>query len=104
VVVRMPLIVPPELTGVVGTHFNSFRDHPRLEALLRQRIPPEHSGIALEALRRREEMNAVKRAQLYSELSDYFREQVPFPEEITATMSDEQYLRNCIDTLYRITK
>lgn len=102
VVVRMPLIVPPELTGVVGTHFNSFRDHPRLEALLRQRIPPEQSGIALEALRRRDEMDPVKRAQLYSELSSYYREHVPFPEEVTAAMSDEQYLRNCIDTLYRV--
>jgi uncharacterized RDD family membrane protein YckC len=104
VVVRMPMIVPPELSGVVGNHFNSFRDHPRLEALMRQRIPPEQSAIALEALRRRDEMDAVKRARLYSELSGYFREHVPFPEEITASMSDEQYLRNCIDTLYRVTK
>lgn len=104
VVVRVPEIVPPELSGVVGNHYNSFRDHPRLEALMRQRIPPEQSSIALESLRRREEMDPVQRARLYGELSRYFHEQVPFPEEVTAAMSDEQYLRNCVDTIYRVTR
>ena len=104
VVVRVPEIEPPEISGILGTQYNSFRDHPRLEALLRQRVPPEQSSIALEALRRRDEMDSVQRNRLYSELADYFREQVTFPEEITLSMSDEQYLRNCIDTIYRVAK
>lgn len=104
VVVRVPEIEPPEIAGILGTHYNSFRDHPRLEALLRQRVPPEQSSIALEALRRRDEMDSVQRNRLYSELANYFREQVTFPEDVTLSMSDEQYLRNCIDTIYRVAK
>lgn len=101
VVIRVPNLDPPVLTGVVGNFYNSFHDHPRLEALLRQRIPPEPSAIALQALRRRNEMDPIQRARLFSELAAYFRNQVAFPEESTKAMSDEQYIRNCVDTLYR---
>ncbi len=104
VVVRISNVEAPELSGVLGNYFNSFKEYPRLEALLRQRITPEQSAIALEALRRREEMDPLKRTRLYSELSNFFRGQVPFPEEVTVAMSDEQYLRNCVDTLYRVAK
>ncbi|MCB1122122.1 MAG: RDD family protein, partial [Verrucomicrobiae bacterium] len=38
VVVRIPEQETPDLGGVTGTAYNSLRDHPRLEALLRQRI------------------------------------------------------------------
>jgi uncharacterized RDD family membrane protein YckC len=104
VVVRISNVEAPELSGVLGNYFNSFKEYPRLEALLRQRITPEQSAIALEALRRREEMDPLQRTRLYSELSNFFRGQVPFPEEVTVAMSDEQYLRNCVDTLYRVAK
>ena len=30
-----------------------------------------------------------------------FRERVVFPEEVTRGLSDEQYVRNVVDTLYR---
>lgn len=102
VVVRIPEIQTPDLSEVSEKIYNSFRDHPRLEALLRQRVDAEQAEMALQALRRREEMEPVARAKLYRKMAAYFRELVAFPEESTASMSDEQYLRNCVDSIYRV--
>lgn len=101
IVIRIPERQQPSLSDLDDKRFNSFRDHPRAEALLRQRIPPEQAELALQALRRRDEMDATARTRLYRELADSFRAEVAFPDEATRTLSDEQYLRNCIDTLYR---
>lgn len=100
IVVRISERQQPSLSELDDKRFNSFRDHPRAEALLRQKIPPEQAEIALQALRRRDEMDARARARLYRELADSFRSLVAFPDEVTRTLSDEQYLRNCVDTLY----
>ena len=104
VVVRQPELHPPNLSDVSGEVYNSFRDFPRLEAKLRQVVAPEHSEIALQALRRREELDPVERAKLYARLADSFREQVSFLADVTDAISDEQYLRNCVDTVYRAAK
>ena len=104
IVVREPEMQAPSISDLGENSYNSFRDHPRLEALLRQRVPPEPSEIALQALRRRREIEPSARARLYRRLADYFREQVKFPEEITEALSDEQYVRNCVDTIYRAAK
>lgn len=104
VVVRLPDFELPELSELGEDQYNSFRDHPRLEALLRQRVPADEAELALQSLRRREEMDPVARTRLYRELADYLREQVKFPEEITESMSDERYVRNCVDSIYRAAK
>jgi len=104
VVVRLPELQPPVLSEVLGSVYNSFRDHPRLEALLRQRISPDQSGLALHALHRRDEMEPIARARLFKQLVAAFCQQVQFPDEVTAAMSDEQYIRNCVDTIYRLAK
>lgn len=104
VVVRVPDLALPQLSELSENHYNSFREHPRLEALLRQRVPPEESELAFQALRRRDEMEPVARARLFRELATHLREQVKFPEELTASISDEQYVRNCVDSIYRAAK
>ena len=101
VVVCIPELRTPELSEVLGSIYNSFRDHPRLEALLRQRISPDQSAIALQALRRRDEIEPVSRTRLFASLAETFRKQVKFPDDVTTTLSDEQYVRNCVDTFYR---
>lgn len=104
VVVRIPESRPPVLSEVMDAVYNSFRDYPRQEALLRQRISPDQSTIALHALHRRDEMDAAERAQLFAILADAFRIEVEFPDGVGITMSDEQYVRNCVDTIYRVAK
>ena len=39
--------------------------------------------------------------ELYQRLAAHFREVVEFPEEVTLGMTDEQYLRNVVDSLFR---
>lgn len=104
VVVRLPELALPVLNELSKNHFNSFREHPRLEALLRQRVPPEEAELALQSLRRRDEIDPIARTRLFRELAAHLRERVKFPEEITASMSDEQYVRNCVDSIYRAAK
>ncbi|WP_269524633.1 RDD family protein [Coraliomargarita parva] len=101
VVVRIPESRLPSLGGLMDNMYNSFRDYPRLEALLRQRVLPEQAEVALQALRRRDEMDAVPRAKLFADLAGYYRELVVFPDELVRSISDEQYVRNCVDTIYR---
>lgn len=101
VVVRLPEAALPELSEVGELAYNSFREHPRLEALLRQRVPPEEAELALQSLQRRDEMDAAARARLFRELAALLRGRVAFPDEIVTTISDEQYVRNCVDSLFR---
>jgi len=104
VVVRMPHLALPDWGELMENQFNSFRQYPRLEALLRQRVPPEAAELALQSLRRRDEMEPLARARLFRELAVHLQQQVKFPIEITASMSDEQYVRNCVDSLYQVAR
>ncbi len=101
VVVREIELLSPNLTEVSEAFYNSFRECPRLEAKLRQAVVPEESELALQALRRRDEIDPIARAKLFGVIAKSFREQVVFPADITASMSDEQYVRNCVDTIFR---
>ncbi len=101
VVVRSIKIAPPNVEGVLGGKYNSFRQHPHLEARLRQKVTPDEAQLALAALVRREELDASATVRLFSDMAQCFREKVKFPEETTFGISDEQYVRNVVDTLYR---
>ena len=41
------------------------------------------------------------RLKVFAGIADYFREIADFPDEITHGLSDEQYVRNVVDSLYR---
>jgi hypothetical protein len=41
---------------------------------------------------------------LFREFADYFKALVQFPIEITEQLSDEQYVRNAVDVLFKRTK
>jgi len=44
----------PEIGDITGGKYNSFRNHPHLEARLRKVCPPDAAAVALEALDRRD--------------------------------------------------
>lgn len=104
VVVRTIKSSPPDVAAVLAGKYNSFRDHPHLESRLRQKVGPEQAQLALNALVRREELMPESRVQLYEKLAAYFRELVHFPDETVHGLSDEQYLRNVVDTVFRARK
>ena len=82
-------------------YYNAFTEYPHLEARLRQKVKPEEGQLVLNALVRRNHLDAADRVTLYGKMADYFRELVAFPEEAVIGMTDEQYLRNVASTVFR---
>ena len=101
IVVLTPRIPEPDLSRLLEGKFNSFQDYPHLEARLRQRTSPPEAQLALQAVLRRDELEPRARVELYHEICEYFKEILEFPPEVTEGLSDEQYMRNVVDTLYR---
>jgi uncharacterized RDD family membrane protein YckC len=101
IVVRQPKTAQPDLDQLLAGKFNSFREHPHLVARLRQRVAPAEARLALQALLRRDELEPMARVKLFGELTSRFRTFVPFPAETTDGLSDEQYVRNVADILFR---
>lgn len=104
VVVRVLPLAEPDLDQLSLGKYNSMLDHGHLAARLRQRISPQEAGIALEALMRRDSFEPVARVALFSEIAGHFRSLVAFPPEAVETLTDEQYLRNVVDILFRARK
>ena len=101
VVVHNPKHAEPDLDQLLASKFNSLRQHPHLEARLRQRASPEEARLALQALMRRDDLEPTARVRLFSELAEHFKEIVAFPPEAVEAMPDEQYLHNVVDILFR---
>ncbi|MDF1811706.1 MAG: RDD family protein [Verrucomicrobiales bacterium] len=101
VVIREVKVNQPEIDEILEQIENSFATHPHLEARLRQNCTPEDARIALDAVLRRNDFGDRERLRVFGAIADHFREKVEFPEEITLGLSDEQYVRNVVDTLYR---
>jgi uncharacterized RDD family membrane protein YckC len=104
VVVRTVKAIPPDVAGVLAGKFNSFRDHPHLEARLRQKVSPEEAQLALHALVRRDALETEARVKLYQQLAALFRDKVKFPDDAVFGLSDEQYIRNVVETVFRSRK
>ncbi len=101
VVIRSPQLVQPDLEQVLAGKFNSLRSHPHLEARLRQKVSPMEASLALQAILRRDEFDPRARADLFARLAEHFRSLVEFPPDSVEHITDEQYLRNVVDTVFR---
>jgi uncharacterized RDD family membrane protein YckC len=101
IVVHQPKHAEPDLDQLLAGKFNSLRQHPHLEARLRQRVTPAEARLALQALVRRDELEPIPRVQLFSGLTEHFKSLVTFPADAIESMPDEQYIRNVVDILFR---
>jgi hypothetical protein len=101
VVIHHPKVTEPDLDQLLAGKYNSLRQYPHLEGRLRQRVTPEEAGIALRALLRRDEFEPQARVELFSAIAAHFRSKAEFPAEATEGITDEQYIRNIVDVLYR---
>jgi uncharacterized RDD family membrane protein YckC len=104
IVVRNPKLRQPDLDQLLAGKYNSLRDHPHLAARLRQRVSPGEASLALQALVRRNELEAAARVELFANLAAHFRSLVEFPPESIEGVADEQYVRNVVDVLFRFNK
>ena len=101
IVVWSPRVDEPNLDQLLGGKYNSFRNHPHLEARLRQHVSPSEAQVALQALIRRDEFEPRARVELFESIVSFFQNIVTFPPEATDGISDEQYVRNIVDALFR---
>lgn len=101
IVVWSPRISQPDLNQLLESKYNSFRDYPHLSARLRQHVTPIEAQIALESIMRRNDLDPEARIELFRDLSDYFKNIVNFPQSATDGISDEQYVRNVVEVLFR---
>src|SRR5688572_29711560 len=101
VVIRNPQIEEPSLDQLLAGKYNSLREHPHLEARLRQRVSPQEASIALQAILRRDQLDPAARVQLFSDIAAHFKKLVEFPAEAVEGIADEQYVRNVVDVLFR---
>ena len=74
---------------------------PHLAARLRQKTTPEEANLALQALLRRNELNPDSRLDLFQRLAEHFNRKVTFPGEGLTGISDEQYVRNVVDLVFK---
>lgn len=81
--------------------YNSFREYPHLEARLRQRVQPAEAALALDAILRRDEIEPEARLELFREIAAHFRALVPFEEKVDDMITDEQFVRNAVASIYR---
>lgn len=100
-VVRTRRPAQPNVAALTLGKYNSFREHPHIEARLRQRLSAEGAGLLLEALLRRDTLDPAARVALYADMAAWLKELAPFPEQATNGLTDEQYLRNAVESLYR---
>ena len=101
VVIRYPRVGEPDLDQLLAGKYNSLRQFPHLTARLRQRVLPAEGALALQALLRRDDFEPAARLQLFAELTAHFRAKVEYPAEATDGVTDEQFVRNIVDIIYR---
>ena len=101
IVVRDPKIKEPDLDQLLEGKYNSLRDYPHLAARLHQRVSPAEARVALQALLRRDELDAQARVELFGDIAAHLRLLVEFPPEAAEGITDEQYVRNVVDILFR---
>jgi uncharacterized RDD family membrane protein YckC len=101
VVVRTPRLARPDVDQLLGGKFNSLAGQRHLAARLRQKTNPEMARIALEAVLRRDQFEPSARLELFHELAGDFRELVPYPAEVVEQLSDEQYVRDVLEIIYK---
>lgn len=101
VVIREISIPKPDLTQVLTDKFNSLKEYPHLCARLRQRTSPGLADLALAALFRRQALDPEKRIILFARIADYFKTMVVFPQNALEGLSNEQYIRNIVEILFK---
>ncbi|MBN2163925.1 MAG: RDD family protein [Pontiellaceae bacterium] len=101
IVIRQPKIGAPDVKEITGGKYNSFSEYPYLEARLRAVVTPREVSLALSALVRRNDFDDASRLHIFQVFAEHFQSQVQFPDELLEGISDEQYVRNVVSSVYR---
>ena len=100
-VVRQTPVAAPVEEFWMRQKYNSFMDYPVIAMKLRRAATPELATLIQDALRRRNQLAAYARREIYRELATYLQSEIsPFPDELVEKLSDEQYLINASGILF----
>ncbi len=101
IVVAIPETFVLNTQSIKEGKYNSFRDYPHLESRLRQRVKPVEAAVALDAILRRDEISPEARVELFAKIAAHFRSLVSFEEKVDDIITDEQFVRNAVASIYR---
>lgn len=101
IVVRYPKTQRPNLDVLLADKYNSLLDHPNLANSLRRKTSPLEASIALRAVMRRDELDPEARVRLFGELARHFASLVKFPPEAVSGLTDERYVTDVVEILFR---
>jgi len=101
IVIRRPDAAMPNLDRLETPKFNSLRSYPHIEARLRQQVTAEAAALAVDALLRRDSLEAEARVRLFEALAAYYKSLVAIPSEALVGVTDEQFVRNVVDSVFR---
>lgn len=99
IVVRIPAATIPRAHPARRGHYNSLLGFDLPVSRLRSRVTPAMAALAIEALARRDDFDPIARVRVFGELAAKLRLLAPFPEDVTAPLSDEQYVRNVAEVV-----
>lgn len=99
VVIRQNQFKPVDPAVFATARYNSLLDYPHLTAVLRQKSSPALFNLAMQAVGRRSELSAEAQAAVFGALSAKFRAVTRIPEELTVTLTDEQFVRNILQVV-----
>lgn len=91
----------PDFDQLRSEKYNSLRGHAPVVARLRQLITPTEARMAWQAILRRDRLDETARLALFADLAAHFRAVTPIPHEAIDGVSDEQFVRNVVDVLFR---
>ncbi len=102
IVIKSSKIASPQIDRIFHqNHYNSLRRYPHLIARLRQSVTAKEAEIALQTLLRRDILFSEARVDLFDTMAEHFQKKVKFPPEALDGISQEQYVRNVVDILFR---
>lgn len=101
IVIRTPRLSQPDLSQIQFEKYNSLRQYPHLAARLRQNVSPAEATLALKALVRRDRLQPEARLEVFAQLAGHFHGVVKFPHEAIDGLSDERFVRDVVDILFR---
>ena len=99
-VIRIIKVGKPDVATLMPDKYNSLRDYPYIVSRLQNNCPVELSSLLLKALIRRTVLKDEPRREIYSQLVQELAKCAKFPQEATDGLSNERYLKNCVDILY----
>lgn len=102
IVVYEPPPVGTGLGAIGASKYNSLRGQRHLMARLRNGTSPALAHAALQALWRRDELDAASRVELFAGLAAHFRTVGMLPPELAEGLADEQLVRNVVEVLFDV--